>query len=96
MSNILDVYGYQLDNCDCPDACRVYSYGAEMSYAALSSLSVDNMLHSNTTTLEKKYRHALEIRHRVDVTHLEETIFGLRNITTAISNYNWITNNMLG
>ena len=39
-----DSKGFNQDECDCPDACIVQSYAADLSYATLSSLSVDNIL----------------------------------------------------
>ena len=38
------------------------AYGAELSYAALSSLSVDSLLKENTSDVSFKYHRALEIQ----------------------------------
>ena len=56
-----DVSGFRFTNCHCPDACGVKSYGVDLSYAALSTLSVDSLLEENTTNLSWKYHQALEI-----------------------------------
>ena len=58
----LDETGLQLDDCYCPDACKVQAYGADLSYAALSELGVSKILSANTSTLSQKYRRALEIQ----------------------------------
>ena len=57
-----DVSGFRYSDCECPDACLVKAYGAELSYASLSSLSVDTLLKENTSDLSFKYHRALEIK----------------------------------
>ena len=41
---LLDEKGFNQNECKCPDACEVQSYQTDLSYATLSSLSVDNIL----------------------------------------------------
>ena len=57
-----DVTGFRYSDCECPDACLVKAYGAELSYAALSPLSVDNLLRANISDLSFKYHRALEMQ----------------------------------
>lgn len=92
---LVDVTGYHNKSCDCPDACKVFSYSAEMSYAALSSLSVDNLLRSDTDDLEKKYIEALETKHRVEMQYLKQTVQGLGNVSNTLENFIWTTENYL-
>ena len=54
--------GFQFSDCECPNACQVKEYAAELSYAALSTLSVNSLLHLKTSDLRFKYHHALEIQ----------------------------------
>ena len=51
--SIPDSKGFNQDECDCPDACIVQSYAADLSYATLSSLSVDNILQGNIISVVK-------------------------------------------
>ena len=69
---------------DCPNACEVKSYGVEMSYATLSSLSVQSLLTTDVLTLKTKYHKALEIRERVQTENLEQTVVGLQNVTNRL------------
>ena len=55
-----------------------------MSYAVLSSLSVQSLLTSDIEYLTKSYHKALEIRERVNTEKLEETIIGLQNVTVSL------------
>ncbi len=70
--------------CSCPDDCIIHAYGADLSYATLSTLSVDMLLTGDSRLLENKYHRALEIQHRVDVQKLEKTLKLLLNVTTAL------------
>ena len=62
MLRYLDVDGFHVTDCDCPDACEVKSYGVDLSYAALSTLSVDSLLDEDVDNLTWKYHRALEIQ----------------------------------
>ena len=64
-----DVTGFRYSDCECPDACLVKAYGAELSYAALSYLSVESLLKTNISDLSFKYHRALEMQ-QVDVSRM--------------------------
>ena len=76
--------GFRVEGCECPDACEVFSYGAELSYAALSTLSVESLLTSDVDRITANYHKALEIRQRVLTENLEQTVIGLENITSNL------------
>ena len=59
---ISDVTGFQFSDCECPNGCQVKEYGAELSYAALSTLSVNSLLNASTSDLRSKYHHVLQIQ----------------------------------
>ncbi len=61
-----------------------------MSYAALSTLSVDTLLTSNVQELEKKYMNAMETQHRVRIYNLQNTVVGLQNVSSTLSNFQWV------
>ena len=56
-----DLTGFRFPDCECPNACGATSYGIELSYAALSTLSVNSLLNKDKANLTSKYHHALEI-----------------------------------
>ena len=70
---ILDIEGFRFSGCECPDACNVWSYGAELSYAALSTLNVEGLLGPDTAGLSQKYHRALEIN-QVSEIHCNDVI----------------------
>ena len=59
--------------CKCPKPCKQTVYEPALSHAALSYLSVDNILSENIDELAKKYHKALEAQQRVrEDTFLED------------------------
>ena len=56
-----DLAGFRFSDCECPTACGATSYETELSYAALSTLSVNSLLDKDKAYLISKYHHALEI-----------------------------------
>ena len=59
-----DVTGFRT-NCTCLSACEVRVFGPELSYAALSSLSVDSIIAAAEKREQKNYQKALEAQQRV-------------------------------
>ncbi len=41
---LIDLDGFRTEGCPCLDACEVHTYDSDLSYAALSSHSVDHLL----------------------------------------------------
>ena len=64
----------------CPSECEADFYSADMSYGALSSLSVQQLLYYNKENLEKNFHFARNIKHRVETEHLKETIQRFQSI----------------
>lgn len=52
--------------CDCPKPCNQTIYEPSLSQAALSVLSVDNILSENIEQLRHKYHAAIEAHQRVN------------------------------
>ena len=79
----VDDTGLHITNCTCPEPCETHDYGIELSYAPLASISMRSILQRNTTTLEKKYRAAQEIR------NVNKTVY-LYSWCIFVSNYNCV------
>jgi hypothetical protein len=52
--------------CDCPAACNVTSYNADLSYAALSLEGIDLLLSENRNAIQRKHITARELQLRVN------------------------------
>ncbi|ELT92340.1 hypothetical protein CAPTEDRAFT_191217 [Capitella teleta] len=58
--------------CECPKPCKQTIYEPGLSQAALSILSVDNILTENMETLKAKYHNALGARQRVESNFVDD------------------------
>lgn len=58
--------------CECPKPCKQTIYEPGLSQAALSVLSVDNILSANMEELMNKYHYALDARQRVEQTFVSD------------------------
>lgn len=72
--------------CDCPKPCDQAVYEPSLSYATLSSISVDKILTANSDQLRMKFDKALETRQRVEgntfIVDILMFRFVLRNYTS--------------
>lgn len=77
-----------MHNCSlCRSACESTDYATSMSYAALSSLSVQQLLSNNVTALQTKYKEALDITQRVQTVNMQDTVSLLQNISFSLGVY---------
>ncbi len=74
-------------DCKCPNECIVDEYGAELSYATLSTFSVTSVLANNETLLQNNYLEALELHARVNKEEFFLVVSGLTNTTALLKRF---------
>ena len=63
------------------------TYTSDISYAALSTVSVNRLLTDDTEGLKQRYHHALEIKQRVNAEMLVSLIKTLKQAALKIDEY---------
>ncbi len=71
------------------------TYGADISYASLTTLSLDNILTGSTKHVEERYKETLEIEHRVRIQYFQDTLEGLENVTKTMEELLYVTGEYL-
>ncbi|CAD5120152.1 DgyrCDS8727 [Dimorphilus gyrociliatus] len=71
-------------SCICSEPCERSAYEPSLSYASLSSLSVEKVLNSDTTDLYNKYKTAREINQKVDSKTYLKNLNLLHNLNTGL------------
>ena len=70
---------------DCPSACVVNSYSVQMSQARLSGLGIAELFGNKSGELRERQLRALEMRHRIEDSHLSTTIENLEDIMIRLA-----------
>ena len=83
-------------NCDCPKPCTQTIYEPGLSQAALSILSVDNILSEGFNNLEAKYSEALDWRQRIEPDTFVMDLILIRDIAKSYSSMRQFAKTYLG
>ena len=82
LSDSRDVYDIdETEDMKCPKPCKQTIYEPALSQAALSVLSVDNILNENKQMLTNKYHMALNARQRVEEHTFHKDLMYSKDIT---------------
>ena len=73
--------------CDCPAACNVTTYNADLSYAALSVDGINSLLSDDHDEIQKKHVAAEEIRERLESSSFVDTLQKLNQIDTTVTQF---------
>ena len=74
--------------CDCPAACNVTTYNADLSYAALSRDGINSLLSDDGDEIQKKHVAAKELQHRLEFSSISDTLQKLNQIDTTVAQFN--------
>ena len=73
--------------CDCPAACNVTTYNADLSYAALSVDGINSLLSDDHDEIQKKHVAAEEIQERLESSSFIDTLQKLNHIDTTVTQF---------
>ena len=73
--------------CDCPAACNVTTYNADLSYAALSLDGIDALLSDDHDEIQRKHVAAKELQDRVESSSMIEIFEKLYRIETSVAQF---------
>ena len=73
--------------CDCPAACNVTTYNADLSYAALSLDGIDSLLSDDRDEIQRKHVAAKELQDRVKSSSIIDTLQKLDRVDMAVMNF---------
>ena len=76
--------------CDCPAACNVTTYNADLSYAALSLDGIDSLLSDDRDEIQRKHVVAKELQERVKSSSIIDTLQKLERIDKTVAQFNEI------
>ena len=82
---LVDMLGARRSDCNCTDPCVRNIYESRLSYTALSSLNVDQLLSSNLQELYRRHVAVLEVNQRVTPQVFMEDLRILSNIVSDYS-----------
>ena len=73
--------------CDCPAACNVTTYNADLSHAALSVDGINSLLSDDHDEIQKKHVAAEEIQERLESSSFIDTLQKLNQIDTTVTQF---------
>ena len=73
--------------CDCPAACNVTTYNADLSYAALSLDGIDSLLSDNRDEIQRKHVAAKELQDRVKSSSIIDTLQKLDRVDATVAQF---------
>ena len=73
--------------CDCPAACNMTTYNADLSYAALSVDGIDSLLSDDRDEIQRKYIATKELQDRVKSSSIIDTLQKLHRVDVTVMNF---------
>ena len=73
--------------CDCPAACNVTTYNADLSYAALSLDGIDSLLVDKRAAIQNKHVNAIALQHRVKQSSMTDILTKIRMIDKTVTKF---------